>query len=412
MTELRRLLRLADFRRLWLAQLISDVGDSLTILSLLFLVQRLTGDEAAVASVLLVEALPALVVGLVAGVWADRWNLKRTMIGSDLIRAALVLALLLVDADDDIWFLFVVVFLHASVGTFFRPARMKLLPRIVTGEQLLAANSVNEATRVIGFAVGTALAGLLVGVTGVFAPVFLADAATFVLSAGLVARIATPGDREPSHLADTAGVRAELAQGLGLMIRSRWLRGVLVGATLAMVGLGAVNGLLVPFVLGELGHSETWFGLLEVAQAGGVVLASAVVSSVATRLRPGTLLGGGLVALGVVVGAFALSSSILSLVALLLFVGLTVGPVQSSVVTILQTEAPPALLGRAASAMSASSTAAQVASLALAAGLASWVGVRSVFIIAGGVVVLAGIGSLLLFRSATAARPMAASSSG
>jgi predicted MFS family arabinose efflux permease len=289
---------------------------------------------------------------------------------------------------------------------------MKLLPRIVTGEQLLAANSVNEATRVIGFAVGTALAGLLVGVTGVFAPVFLADAATFVLSAGLVARIATPGDREPSHLADTAGVRAELAQGLGLMIRSRWLRGVLVGATLAMVGLGAVNGLLVPFVLGELGHSETWFGLLEVAQAGGVVLASAVVSSVATRLRPGTLLGGGLVALGVVVGAFALSSSILSLVALLLFVGLTVGPVQSSVVTILQTEAPPALLGRAASAMSASSTAAQVASLALAAGLASWVGVRSVFIIAGGVVVLAGIGSLLLFRSATAARPMAASSSG
>jgi predicted MFS family arabinose efflux permease len=412
MTELRRLLRLPDFRRLWLAQLISDVGDSLTILSLLFLVQRLTGDEAAVASVLLVEALPALVVGLVAGVWADRWNLKRTMIGSDLIRAALVLALLLVDAADDIWFLFVVVFLHASVGTFFRPARMKLLPRIVTGEQLLAANSVNEATRVIGFAVGTALAGLLVGVTGVFAPVFLADAATFVLSAGLVARIATPGDREPSHLADTAGVRAELAQGLGLMIRSRWLRGVLVGATLAMVGLGAVNGLLVPFVLGELGHSETWFGLLEVAQAGGVVLASAVVSSVATRLRPGTLLGGGLVALGVVVGAFALSSSILSLVALLLFVGLTVGPVQSSVVTILQTEAPPALLGRAASAMSASSTAAQVASLALAAGLASWVGVRSVFIIAGGVVVLAGIGSLLLFRSATAARPMAASSSG
>jgi predicted MFS family arabinose efflux permease len=412
MTELRRLLRLPDFRRLWLAQLISDVGDSLTILSLLFLVQRLTGDEAAVASVLLVEALPALVVGLVAGVWADRWNLKRTMIGSDLIRAALVLALLLVDAADDIWFLFVVVFLHASVGTFFRPARMKLLPRIVTGEQLLAANSVNEATRVIGFAVGTALAGLLVGVTGVFAPVFLADAATFVLSAGLVARIATPGDREPSHLADTAGVRAELAQGLGLMIRSRWLRGVLVGATLAMVGLGAVNGLLVPFVLGELGHSETWFGLLEVAQAGGVVLASAVVSSVATRLRPGTLLGGGLVALGVVVGAFALSSSILSLVALLLFVGLTVGPVQSSVVTILQTEAPPALLGRAASAMSASSTAAQVASLALAAGLASWVGVRSVFIIAGGVVVLAGIGSLLVFRSATAARPMAASSSG
>jgi predicted MFS family arabinose efflux permease len=362
--------------------------------------------------VLLVEALPALVVGLVAGVWADRWNLKRTMIGSDLIRGALVLALLLVHDAADIWFLFVIVFLHASVGTFFRPARMKLLPRVVTGEQLLAANSVNEATRVIGFALGTALAGILVGFTGEFAPVFLADAATFVISAGLVARIATPGERERSDPADSASVWSELTLGLGLMIRSRWLRGVLVGATLAMVGLGAVNGLLVPFVLGELGHSETWFGLLEAAQAAGVVLASAVVASLATRLRPGTLLGGGLVALGVVVGAFALSSSILSLVALLLLVGLTVGPVQSSVVTILQKEAPPALLGRAGSAMSASSTAAQVASLALAAGLASWVGVRSVFIIAGAVVVLAGIGSLLVFRAATPSPTVAASSPG
>jgi MFS family permease len=242
--------------------------------------------------------------------------------------------------------------------------------------------------------------------------VFLADAATFVISAGLVARIATPGERERSDPADSASVWSELTLGLGLMIRSRWLRGVLVGATLAMVGLGAVNGLLVPFVLGELGHSETWFGLLEAAQAAGVVLASAVVASLATRLRPGTLLGGGLVALGVVVGAFALSSSILSLVALLLLVGLTVGPVQSSVVTILQKEAPPALLGRAGSAMSASSTAAQVASLALAAGLASWVGVRSVFIIAGAVVVLAGIGSLLVFRAATPSPTVAASSPG
>lgn len=412
MADLRRLLRLADFRRLWLAQFVSDVGDSLTMLSLLFLVQRLTGEEAAVASVLIVEALPVLVVGLVAGVWVDRWNLKRTMIGSDLMRGVLVLGLLAVKSPAAVWLLYVIVFIHASVGTFFRPARMKLLPRVVDDEQLLAANSVNEASRVIGFALGTALAGILVGLADAFAPVFLADAATFAVSAALVARIATPGDREESDQGVASGVWSELAHGLGVMIRSRWLRGVLVGATLAMVGLGAVNGLLVPFVLGELGHSEAWFGLLEVAQAGGVVLASGVVAALATRFRPGTLLGGGLMALGMVVGAFVFSSSILSLVALLFLVGLTVGPVQAAVTTVLQKETPPALLGRAGSALSASSTAAQVASLGLAASLAAWVGVRTVFAISGAIVVMAGIGSLLVFRTAHRAEPASVPSPG
>jgi MFS family permease len=396
-TEIRSLLRIPDFRRLWTAQVVSDFGDSLTLFTLLFLVQRMTGDEAAVATVLIASALPTLVVGLVAGVWVDRWNLKRVMVTSDLIRAGLVLTLLFVEST---WMLYVVVFLVAATGTFFRPARQALLPRLVTGEQLLSANSLNEVTRVVAYTSGTAVSGLLVGMTGAFAPVFVIDAATFLVSALMVARVATGADPAPAGEGAAVGVFSEMVEGLRTLIGSRWLSGVLVGATLAMFGLGAVNGLIVPFVVGDIGLSESWFGLLEGAQSVGVVVAGTLTAVLSARFRPSNLISGGLIAVGVVVAGFSLADGVIGLTILMLAVGLAVAPVQASSATIMQREAPPRLLGRAASALSASATGAQVGSLAIAGAMAAVMGVRTVFVVSGAVVILAGLASLLLFGMA------------
>lgn len=399
MTEISSLLRIPDFRRLWTAQVISDFGDSLTIFTLLFLAQRLTGDETAVATVLIASALPTLVVGLVAGVWVDRWNLKRVMVASDLIRAVLVLGLLAVDASR-LWVMYVIVFLVASTGTFFRPARQALMPRVVTGEQLLSANSVNEVTRVVAYTAGTAVSGLLVGLTGAFGPVFLIDSLTFVVSALLVGRVVTAAEPARDDGDTAAGVFTELREGVRTMVASRWLSGVLVGATLAMFGLGAVNGLIVPFVVGDIGLSESWFGLLEGAQSLGVVVAGTLTAVLAARFRPSSLISGGLVAVGVVVAGFAGVQGLLGLTVLMLLVGLAVAPVQASAATIMQREAPPRVLGRAASALSAGATGAQVGSLAIAGSLASLMGVRAVFLLSGAVVVAAGIVSTVLFALA------------
>lgn len=400
MREIRSLLGIADFRRLWIAQLISDIGDSLTLFSLLFLVQRLTGDEGAVASVLIATALPTLVVGVFAGVWVDRWNLKKTMIGSDLVRAGLVLGLLLVEGGSGIWLLYGLVFLSAGVGTFFRPARQALLPRVVPGERLLAANSVSEATRVVGYAAGTAAAGLLVGLTGHFGIIFVIDTLTFLASALLVRMVTTEADPIPGDPAQIPNVRSELAEGIKTLLGSRWLLGVLVGSTLAMAGLGAVNGLIVPFVVGTLGLSETWFGLLEGAQSVGVLIAGSATAVLAARFRPATLIGVGLGAVGLSVAGFAVAQGVIGLTVLMLFVGVSVAPVQASAATIMQRETPPRLLGRAGSALSASATGSQVAALAIAGSLAGFVGVRTVFVLGGAVVLLAGLAANLLFRSA------------
>ena len=87
----REVLRIPAFRRLWLAQLISDAGDGLTNLTLLLLVNHLTGSTAALAAMAIALAVPPLTIGLVAGTLADRVDRRRLMLASDLLRAVIVL---------------------------------------------------------------------------------------------------------------------------------------------------------------------------------------------------------------------------------------------------------------------------------------------------------------------------------
>lgn len=407
MSEIRTLLGVPDFRRLWLAQVVSNFGDSLAMFSLLFLVQRLTGSAAGVAGILIAMSLPMLVVGLGAGVWVDRLDRKKVMIWSDILRAALVPLFLLVRSPDQVWILYVVAFLLASVGTFFMPARGALIPRIVGMERLMAANSVGESSRVLFGVLGTAAAGLLVGLFDGFAAAFTIDAVTFAFSAVMVGRLVVEGSVEqPGTSAGARSVRRELIAGLAVIWRSRLMKGMLVGAAITMLGLGAVNALLVPFVLGDLEMDETWFGLLEASQSSSMILAGALAAVVAARIRPTTLITVSLVVLGVIVGLFSGMTSAWQLGVLLFLAGWFVTPMQASFATILQTETPPELLGRTGAALNAALTGSNVASMALAGGLAAIIGVRNVFLAAGVVIMFSAMVTALMFRGENSPAPV------
>lgn len=407
MSEIRALLRIPDFRRLWIAQVVSNFGDSLAMFSLLFLVQRLTGSAASVAGILIAMSLPMLVVGLGAGVWVDRLDRKKVMIWSDVLRAILVPVFLLVRSPDQVWILYVVAFLLASVGTFFMPARGALIPRVVGMEKLMAANSVGESSRVLFGVLGTAAAGLLVGLFDGFAAAFTIDALTFVFSAVMVGRLVVEGSIEqPGTSAGARSVRRELMAGMVVIWRSRLMKGMLVGAAITMLGLGAVNALLVPFVLGDLGMDETWFGLLEASQSSSMILAGALAAVVAARIRPTTLITVSLVVLGVIVGLFSGMTSAWQLGVLLFLAGWFVTPMQASFATILQTETPPELLGRTGAALNAALTGSNVASMALAGGLAAIIGVRNVFLAAGVVIMFSAMVTALMFRGGNSPAPV------
>jgi MFS family permease len=220
----REILRIREYRLLWLGQLISETGDGLTNLALLLLVNALTGSTAALAAMAIVLAIPPLTIGLIAGTYVDRFDRRRIMLASDLLRALVVLGFIAVGTASSLWLLYLLAFVQATIGTFFAPARGALLPRVVPSAGLLSANSLAQVTRVVSVVIGAGLAGLIVGLAGQFWPAFVIDSASFVGSFLLIARLPTGIGRITAEAhAAAEGTRRALGVGLRTVARSRTL---------------------------------------------------------------------------------------------------------------------------------------------------------------------------------------------
>jgi MFS family permease len=396
----REVLKLRDFRLLWLAQIVSDFGDNLTTLALLILVNQLTGSTAALATMAIVLAIPQATFGLVAGVYVDRMDRKRIMIVSDLLRGVLVLGFTLVGSRDQLWLLYLIGFVQASIGTFFTPARGALTPHLVPPAGLLAANALAQTSRIIFGLLGTAAAGVLIGALGLFWPAFALDSLTFLISALLVGRIAASSyTHAPDSPGDVRSIFGQLGAGLKLIVRTRVLLGILVVAGVLMLGLGAVNVLFVPLMINDLQVPATWFGALELAQTAGMVLSGGLVALLAARFKPTRIVCVGAMALGVAIGAIALATSIWHVLPMLFLVGAIVTPVQASIATLSQTCVADEVRGRVGATLNALISTASLISMALAGMLGDLIGVRGVFVVAGGIGVCAGLAAAAVFRS-------------
>ncbi len=395
----RDILRIRNYRLLWTGQLISEVGDGLTNLALLLLVNALTGSTAALAAMAIVLAIPPLTIGLVAGTYVDRLDRRRIMLVSDAMRAVLVLGFIAVASTGSLWLLYVLAFVQASIGTFFTPARSAILPRVVPTEGLLAANSLSQATRVVSGIVGSALAGLIVGVLGTFWPAFVLDSASFAISFLLISRLPVDLGRIQASAAHVAsGVRASMGAGLRTIAGSRVLSTTILALAVAMLGLGAVNVLFVPFVVRELGVGAAWLGPVELAQSASMILASGLIAVLARRLAPNAIVSIGMAGLAVIIGLSGAVTAIWQLLVLMFAIGWFVTPLQASVMTILQTSTPDGERGRVMSVLQAGMSGASVLSMAFAGIAGDALGIRQVFVIAGAIAAVGCAVSVLGYR--------------
>ncbi len=178
------------FRRLWLAQGISVFGDYLAMFAVqAAIVFRLRGSARMVSGMLMASLLPGVVMGLVAGVFADRWNPRRTMVASDCLRAVLVLLLV---TSSRFSYICAICFAISCFSAFFVPAQAVVIPRLVERGELLAASALMQQTLQLARIASPAVAGALVAHFGENA-CYAADAASFVFSAALLARIRYDG---------------------------------------------------------------------------------------------------------------------------------------------------------------------------------------------------------------------------
>jgi len=399
----REVLRIPDYRRIWVAQTISDFGDGLTNLALLIVVNALTGSTAAIALMAIAIAIPPMTIGLVAGVYVDRLDRRRVMLASDLLRAGLVLGLVLVRSADQLPLLYALAFLEASVGTFFHPARSALVPAIVPEDGLLAANGVSQASRVIASTAGAAAAGVLLGVAGTATPAFVVDSATFLVSFAIILGVrARPAPILPpsgSH----AGIGLAFREGIATVARSRVLVGVLVAAAVLMLGLGAVNVLFIPLLRNDLGVPVTWLGAVDIAQTSSMVLSAGLVGVLAARLRPTSIVTATLAGLAGLICLVAFVTQVWQVILLLFLAGWLITPLNAAIMTLVQTESPPDRIGRVDATLNAALSGASIASMAAAGVLGTLIGVRETFLLAGLIAGLSAVVALVLFRGTAAA---------
>ncbi|MGA7755675.1 MAG: MFS transporter [Candidatus Sulfotelmatobacter sp.] len=174
-----------NFRRLWLAQIVSEIGDWLYTLSIYTLLLQLTGSAGSVALALVLQVLPQTFVGPTAGVVNDRLKRKHVMIAADLIRFAVVLSMLFVRSRSLVWLIYPLLVAETSMTAFFEPARSAVIPNIADPGDVLAANTLSSATWSVNLMIGAALGGVVAAFFGRDAA-FILNAISFLASAALI----------------------------------------------------------------------------------------------------------------------------------------------------------------------------------------------------------------------------------
>ncbi len=301
-TELLR--RAPSFRWLFLATLGSGLGSALAVIALAVDVFDRTDSNQWVAALLLAGFLPTLVIGLLLGPLVDRLPRRSTMVASDLLR---FVAFVLLPFAPNAGMVVVLAAVAGFATAFFRPAVYAALPNLVAEDDLPHANALFQAVENLTWLIGPVLGGLLVATAGPDLAYWL-NAVTFVVSAALIVRIPRPLLQRTRSL--SKGHLKDLAEGFGVVRRSRSLVTVMVAWTIVMVGNAHVNVAEVALAKVSFGAGDFGFGLLAGAAGLGLVLGS-IAAGAWIESRPiGFVYGGSILLMGVGIGAAAVSPTI------------------------------------------------------------------------------------------------------
>jgi hypothetical protein len=266
---------------LFSARSVSLLGNAIAPVALAFTVLEMPGGSATSLGVVLTARLAAQVLFvLVGGVVADRWPRTRVMVGADLTAglAQAVVAVLVITANADLAALVVLSVVSGAAAAVFEPASRSVMPQLVRGEGLQSANALLQLSMRAGSIVGAAVAGVLVATIGT-GPTLAVDAATFALSALLLA-----GIRLPAAAARSSGtsVLAQLRAGWREFASRQWVWVMVAQLSFVNVLLAGTFYVLGPVVAQQsLGGAAAW-GAVLTAQAVGFVTGSVL----AVRLRP------------------------------------------------------------------------------------------------------------------------------
>jgi MFS family permease len=393
-----------NYRKLWLATAVSNVGDGVREVALPLLAAATTRDPALVAGVAFANRLPWLLLSLVSGALVDRWDRRLVMGLADAVRAALMLTLaaMVLAGAASIPVLYAVAFLLGAAETLFDNAAHAVLPSVVTRDRLEHANGRLEAAMLIGNNfVGPALGGLIF--VALAAGPFLLDGVSFALAAGLVILMRGKFKPQRSDKEIARSLRQDIGEGVRWLWNKTFLRTLTAMAAVINLTLHATYAIFVLFALEVLGLSEAAFGLLLVAEAIGSFLGASVASRVSGRLGTGATIV-------VAIGLASLTNLVIGMSSNAFLVGamlvlLSVAGVVWNILTtsLRQSIVPDRLLGRVNSAHRFLAWGAIPIGALLGGVLGRTFGLRVPFLAAAVVLALIGFAAAVMFARQAAA---------
>ncbi|OFW08696.1 MAG: MFS transporter [Acidobacteria bacterium RIFCSPLOWO2_02_FULL_67_36] len=378
----RQVLAIDVMRRVWYAQVISLLGDFLALFAVISAVSfRLHGTPAQVTGVQIAYMLPLAVLGPVAGVFVDRWALKPTLVGSDLIRAGLVLLLMI---STTLWQVYAILVAVSSVSSFFAPAQSVTIRQHVPREGLLSANSLMQMAMMGIRIVGPAAAGALVASFGARLCYGL-DGLSFVGSAALIGSttfIAAPRASQaagPSANSRIHQIWIDMGQGLRFIAHHPSISFVVLAMAAGLFTLGCFGPLIAIFVRESLHAGAGSFGAVSAMIGIGLFAGTQVLRTLGRRMSNEAMVLSGLAGIGAGVLLLGALPFIAATLASTFLIGFAFAGIIVPAQTLLQQETPHELMGRVSSTVMSTVFFAQVLGLVLSGILGQLLGIRAVF---------------------------------
>ncbi|WP_263369924.1 MFS transporter [Granulicella cerasi] len=396
--SMAEVLRIPVMRRLWYAQIVSTFGDFLALFAVMIVMTyQLRATPQQITGVQIAYMGPIAILGVLSGVFVDRWPTKITLVTSDYLRALLCLSLLLV---HNVWGFYIALALISVVSSFFGPAQGVAIRTAVPRHGMQSAQSLLQQVMMIMRIIGGPIAAWFVSKLGPH-PAYWLDAVSFIASGTLILSltlttptsvpvvpdpttnpdgVTAPAAAEPTGL---ARVVSDMKQGASFIIHHAALSFVILALASAMFVLGCFAPLIAVYVRDILHKSEKTFGYTSPMIGLGMLIGINLITTKFKGKKATTLVYSGLS--GIAIGVFLLAAlpHLGAMIPGLFIIGLSAAAVIVPAQTLIALETPPPMMGRVGSTVMSAIFTAQILGLILSGVLSEHISIRTVFALCG-----------------------------
>ncbi len=385
---LGEVLKLPALRRLWLAQIVSIFGDFLAIFAVLSVVTyELKATAGQITLISIAFMIPFALIGPLAGVFVDRWNVKRTMIASDLIRSVLALSLVFASGLNQIY---VVLFILSAVSTFFVPAQTVALRTIVPPEGLMSANALIQQAFQLMRIISPAIAGAAVAWVGADACYYF-DSVSFAFSAVMIASLLIPRVNAPTAEPETSKVKSVLSaltSGVKFIFTHPTIAFVILAMAAGMFAVSCFGPLIAVYVRDELHAGSLLFGIVNSMIGVGMIVSTLLMNRFAKNASKSHLALWGLLTMGIFVVLMAAFRNAVMAAVGTFGIGFGVIFIVVPAQTLIQQETPMEMMGRVSSSLMSVFSVSQLIGLAFSGSLAEAMGIKNVFYLSAALLIV------------------------